>query len=300
MTLLKETASSASAVFALLAALAWGGGDFSGGMGSKATGGSTRGTLRVIVAGHGMSLVLLLVILAVRGRGLPHGAPVAWGLAAGVAAGLSLTGFYLALARGAMGASAALSGLIAAAIPAVVGSLTEGRPGPLRLLGFLLAAGAIWLVAAPEGQTERSELGTSSLAIGGGVGFGLYFVALRFANPLGVFEPLALARTGSITTCLLLLLVLGRGRKGETPAGGPWLSGTALLWALGITVLDTGGNLLFLAATRTGRLDVAAVLSSLYPASTILLAAALLHERPSRRQIAGMAVALVAVVMITV
>jgi drug/metabolite transporter (DMT)-like permease len=70
-------------------------------------------------------------------------------------------------------------------------------------------------------------------------------------------------------------------------------------WAVGVAVLDTGGNMLFLAATRLGRLDVAAVLSSLYPAGTILLAAWLLHERPTRRQFAGMAVALAAVVMIT-
>jgi drug/metabolite transporter (DMT)-like permease len=80
----------------------------------------------------------------------------------------------------------------------------------------------------------------------------------------------------------------------------PWLSLTAIGWAMGVALLDTGGNLLLIAATRTGRLDVAAVLSSLYSAVTILLAAWRLHERPTRRQIAGMAAALVAVVMITI
>jgi drug/metabolite transporter (DMT)-like permease len=72
-----------------------------------------------------------------------------------------------------------------------------------------------------------------------------------------------------------------------------------LFWALGTALLDTSGNLLFIAATRAGRLDVAAVLASLYPASTILLAAWALHERPTPRQGLGMAVALAAVVMIT-
>ena len=140
-----------------------------------------------------------------------------------------------------------------------------------------------------------------ALAICGGVGFGVYFVSLRFANPLGVFEPIALARVGSLTTCLALLALLHRGSSG-VDAGFPrtWISRKAWLWALGIAVLDTGGNLLFIEATRAGRLDVAAVLASLYPASTILLAASLLHERPSRRQYLGMGVAVAAVVLITV
>jgi drug/metabolite transporter (DMT)-like permease len=86
-------------------------------------------------------------------------------------------------------------------------------------------------------------------------------------------------------------------RKGEA---GPWLGRGAVGWAMGVAVLDTGGNLLFLTATRMGRLDVAAVLASLYPAGTILLAGWRLKERPTRRQVAGMVVALAAVVMITV
>jgi drug/metabolite transporter (DMT)-like permease len=78
------------------------------------------------------------------------------------------------------------------------------------------------------------------------------------------------------------------------------LTGVVMWWAMGAVLLDTTGNLLFIAATRAGRLDVAAVLASLYPASTILLAAWTLHERPTRRQGLGMAVAAAAVVMITV
>jgi drug/metabolite transporter (DMT)-like permease len=272
-------------------------------MGSKAAGGTTRGTLRVIIAGHAISLAALLGILLLQHGHVPRGAPLAWGLAAGVAAGLSLTAFYIALARGAMGASAAISGLIAAAIPAVVGVVTEGRPGMLRLAGFALAAGSIWLIAAAGEMpaTEQADSrNTSALAIIGGVGFGIYFVALRFANPLGVFEPLALARIGSLVTCFALLAAL-RPSQAERDAGHRgWLSGRALLWALGIAVLDTAGNAFFVAATRRGRLDVASVLASLYPASTILLAAALLKERPTRRQLLGMGAALAAVVMITV
>ena len=121
--------------------------------------------------------------------------------------------------------------------------------------------------------------------------------------------PMALARAGSLAVCLLLLgamAVWGRTREKQIPSGNDNQKrssrgrSTILPWALGVALLDTGGNMLFVAATRLGRLDVAAVLASLYPAGTILLAAWHLHERPTRRQLAGMAAALAAVVMITV
>ena len=295
----------ASAGLALASAVAWGGGDFSGGMGVKAAGGSTRAALRVIASAHAMSLIVLLAILAVQHAASPSGAPAAWGLVAGVSGGLSLTAFYVALARGAMGASAAVSGLLAAAIPAVVAVWLEGAPTPLRLFGFVLAAAAIWMIAGgaadPQPDATGSQSGTMGLAVIGGVGFGIYFVSLRLANPLGLFEPMALARTASLTTCLILLPVLrGERSPARQAPGGFWLSRGAWGWALGVAVLDTGGNLLFLAATRAGRLDVSAVLASLYPASTILLAALLLKESPGRRQLLGMLVAVAAVVMITV
>jgi drug/metabolite transporter (DMT)-like permease len=293
-------------------------------MGVKTAGGTATGALRVVIVAHAVSLSVLLVILGVS-HGvwpphLPHGALLGWGLGAGVSAGVSLTAFYIALSRGAMGASAAVSGLLAAAIPAVVSRVIEGAPTPLRLAGFVLAAAAIWIIAAgpsPENAGEGGAL-TMALAVVGGLGFGFYFVALRMDNVLGVFEPMALARAGSLATCVVLLTGTlawqGAGKKqtrsgndnqnsqsnGEGGLGGWGLSRAAVGWALGVALLDTGGNMLFLVATRMGRLDVAAVLASLYPASTILLAAWMLHERPTRRQMTGMAIAVAAVVMITV
>jgi drug/metabolite transporter (DMT)-like permease len=309
----------ANALIALLAAAAWGGGDFSGGMGVKAAGSSTAGALRVVLVAHASSLAVLLAIVLLEHGPLPHGAPLAWALGAGITAGLSLTAFYIALARGAMGASAAISGLLAAAIPAAVSSFLEGVPGPLRLAGFALALAAIWIVAAgpnpentdPAAHTTRAHRQNLALAVFGGIGFGIYFVGLRLANPLGVFEPVALARAGSLIACAVLLAALTLRTRATNPGApssptaspsaklGLRLTRSAILWGLGVALLDTGGNLLFLAATRHGRLDVAAVLASLYPAGTILLAAWHLHERPTRRQLAGMAVALAAVLMIT-
>ena len=304
-------ALSANILLALAAAASWGGGDFSGGMGVKATGGTTAGALRVVLIAHASSLAVLVAILSLQHASLPHGIPLIWGLVAGVTAGISLTAFYIALARGAMGGSAALSGLLAAAIPAAVSSVLEGVPTPLRLVGFALALAAIWLIAAgpsPEAEhaVDGSEPSESSratlvLAIIGGIGFGIYFVALRLANPLGVLEPMAVARSASLVTCALLLAVVSvRTRTSATEHSETKLTSMAIVWAMGVALLDTGGNLLFIAATRTGRLDIAAVLASLYPAGTILLAAWHLHERPTRRQLTGMAIAAAAVVMITI
>lgn len=284
-----------NALLALSAAVLWGGGDFSGGMGVGAAGGKTGSALRVVMLSNISSFAVLLVIVVLRHEGVPHGALLGWGLLAGFCGGVSITSFYMALSRGAMGASAAVSGLLAAAIPALVSMAVEGAPSVLRIAGFVLAFAAIWMIASGPAQ-QHAERSTMVLAIIAGIGFGVYFVSLRMANPLGVVMPMALSRVGSLTTCgLTYLFLASRGAVGAVS-----LNRKAVWWALGAGALDTTGNMMFVAATRAGRLDVAAVLASLYPASTIVLAGWLLHERLSRRQWIGMAVAVAAVVMITV
>ena len=290
-----------NALLALSAAAAWGGGDFSGGMGVKRAGGSTRAALRFILLSHLVSLSVLVAILWLRHEPLPHGPLMSWGLLAGVAGGISLTAFYLALSRGEMGVSAAISGLLAAAIPALVSTVMEGAPGALRLAGFLLALVAIWVIAAGPSPENAGGKATLGLAVLSGAGFGVYFVALRMDNSLGVVMPMALARVGSLVTCglMLLALTISRSRNQPKSANPQRMSGIVIAWALSSALLDTIGNMLFVGATLLGRLDVAAVLASLYPAGTILLAAWQLHEKPTRRQVAGMFAALAAVVMIT-
>jgi uncharacterized membrane protein len=288
-----------NALLALLAATLWGGGDFSGGMGVKRAGGSMGAALRVVLMSHAMSFSVLVGIAWVRGDAFPHGAPLLWGVASGVTAGISLTCFYVALSRGAMGASAALSGLLAAAIPAAVSAFSEGAPGLLRVAGFAVAGVAIWMIAAgPNEEATPADRGTFWLAMVGGVGFGIYFVALKLAGVAGVVWPLATARMGSLSVCTLMLLAMA-SRGGGAEGAKALITRKVVLWAAATALLDTSGNLLFIAATRAGRLDVAAVLASLYPASTILMAAWMLRELPTRRQGLGMAAAAVAVVMVT-
>ena len=274
----------------LLSATCWGVGDFSGGMAAKASGGSARAALRVVVLSHLTSIGFLLAFAFTWGGAFPHGRVLAWGLAAGVFAGLSLSAFYIALSRGAMGASAAVSGLLASAIPAAVSSFVDGGAGWRRYAAVVVAGAAIWL--NPSGNSVREERATIWLAVSAGTGFGLYFVALKYAGAGGVLWAMSTARMGSIATCALVLL----GVRGVVPR----LDWRIMRWVLGTALFDTGGNLLFVSATQAGRLDVAAVLASLYPASTILLAGWLLKEKFTQRQILGMAIAGGAVVLITV
>jgi drug/metabolite transporter (DMT)-like permease len=149
------------------------------------------------------------------------------------------------------------------------------------------------IAAGPSGNSsnDKAERSTMWLAIAAGAGFGFYFVALKYASGAGPVWPMAMARMGSISTCGLILLVL-RG------AGTVRITRKVVAWVLSTALFDTSGNLFFVAATRAGRLDVAAVLASLYPASTILLAAWMLKERPTKRQGWGMVVAAGAVALI--
>ncbi len=209
-----------NALIALAAAASWGGGDFSGGMGVKTAGGRVPGAIRFVVLAHGISLVALVGMLSAQHAGWPHGMAVLWAMAGGVLGALGIVAFYIALSRGGMGVSAAVSGLLAAAIPAVVSSVMEGAPGGLRLAGFALAGGAIWLIAAgdspesafPEEQAAKGSgesRSTMVLAIFAGVAFGMYFVALKMASPLGLAMPMAIARASSVTLCSVVLGVMG-------------------------------------------------------------------------------------------
>lgn len=290
----------------LLAAALWGGGDFAGSYAVKLGGGTVRASLRVVVIGH------LLSLLALVATGLAFHVPLydphvlLWAVGGGVISGAALMAFYLALANGHMGAGAAISGLLCASIPAIVSALQEGAPGTTRVLGFALAAAAIWLVASasdPEHTDEDRAAARKSmlLSVLGGLGFGIYFTALKFSSVAGVVWSTAAARVGSwgISAVLLAGAMLFARRASAEEEAPRHITARNFWWILGGSLLDLGGNLAFVTATRMGRLDVAAVLASLYPAGTILLAAALLHEKTNGRQRLGMVLALPAVVLVT-
>jgi len=269
-------------VFGLASALCWGAGDFSGGLATK-----RAPVFGVLAIGQAGGLLLLIVLALVWGEPLPSATDLAWGLAAGLAGAVGPASLYRALAIGQMGMVAPLSAVLTAALPALFGALTEGLPGALKLGGFGLALVAIWLVAGTGSAVgARAGLGLALLA---GCGFGIFFILVHRAGASAVFWPLCAARIGS----LAFVLPIARGR-GQLLRPDRRL----LMLVLLSGALDVAGNAFFVLAGQAGRLDVAAIISSLYPASTVLLAALLLGERVLGVQLVGIVAALAAIALI--
>jgi drug/metabolite transporter (DMT)-like permease len=174
----------------------------------------------------------------------------------------------------------------------------EGLPAPLALAGLLLGVIAIWLIAhAPGHGTPPRALLLGAIS---GAGFGLQLILLTLASQDGVLWALTSARIGGVLAMGAILL-FAWPRHAERGEIGPKSRIWSGFWKMGILAgsLDTIGNFGYTIAAHGGRLDLAAMVSSLYPGFTILLAAMILRERPTRRQTLGMAVALASVVMLS-
>jgi drug/metabolite transporter (DMT)-like permease len=267
----------------LLSAASWGGGDFAGGIAAK-----RANVFRIVALAHSFGLLaMLLMALLVRER-VPPRVDLLWGSIAGITGAFGIAALYRGLAIGRMGVIAPVAAVITGVIPVLVGIRTEGLPAKVQLMGFVLALVSIWLVARPDGEVDTHRgLGLALLA---GVCFGLFLVSGKYAGSHAVFWPMVAARAASVVLMsAVALLVVTDSRR---------LRG-ALALILLCGLLDSAGNALFIAATRHGRLDVAAVLSSLYPASTVILARVLLKERIGRLQAMGIVGALISVALIS-
>jgi drug/metabolite transporter (DMT)-like permease len=321
--------SGAVAGLGLLSAATWGGSDFIGGLGARRS-----PALLVVASGHIFSVLVLLAICLGFRLPLPGSHYLLYAALGGFEASIALAIFYRALAMGAMGLTAALTGLLTALIPVLFSLIHDGLPTPLTAAGLAMGMLAIWLITrSPEeknqtphrsekcrvphpfrvlcemgGKPQNSttpafEIKTTpatksipaprtALLLGAlaGIGFGTQLSLFKFASSGGVLWTLTSARAAGSISLILVLVAMPPKEKWS----GFWLTGIAA------GALDTIGVLFFLRATQIGRLDVAALVCSLYPAGTILLAALVLHERPSRSQFAGIALALAAVVLISV
>jgi drug/metabolite transporter (DMT)-like permease len=279
-------ASGAAAGLGLVSAATWGGSDFVGGVGAR-----RAPALLVVASGHIVSFFLLLAFCLGIHLALPGTHYLLFAVLGGFEGSLALAVFYRALAMGAMGLTAALTGLLTALVPVAFSLFLDGLPSPLTAAGLAAGLAAIWLIThAPAKGAPASPPAALMLGALAGIGFGAQLILFRFASGGGLMWTMTSARAaGSLAMVLVILAV---------PPKGPWKG----FWQTGILagILDTVGNLFYLKATQLGRLDAAAVVCSLYPAGTILLAALLLRERPSRRQIAGMALALCAVMLLSV
>lgn len=277
-----------SILFGLTSALTWGAADFCGGLASRKV-----KAYQAVLFGEAVGLALLLVAALFFGE-----PPLSWSawLMCTIAGSMGVLGlllFFLAMAKGQMSVAAPVSALTAAILPVIVGSLLEGFPGGLTFIGFALALTAIWFISQPDGgpKSLRLRLADLSLPLIAGISFGVYLILIHRGSQNGLFWPMVSSRLAGVVTMMIYTLVT---RQPFLPPKSVW----PLLILNG--VLDVSGNGLYILAGQAGRMDVAAVLASLYPASTVLLAGLFLHERLSRLQLAGILAALAAIVLMTI
>jgi drug/metabolite transporter (DMT)-like permease len=274
-------AAFASVVFGLTSALVWGAGDFLGGLGSRRS-----SVLGALLVSETSGFVILIVCAFLFNEPFPTPTQIGWGIAAGLAGTLGLGALYMGLASSRASIVAPVSAVIAALLPALYSMLTIGLPEPSKQLGFVIAIAAILLVSySNQGVGELRALG---LGLAAGVGFGLFFILIHQGGQETTFFPLVFARGISIPFVLALLA----WRRPSMPAQ----SVMPIVIVSGI--FDTGGNVFFLLSSQFGRLDVATILSSLYPASTVILSRLVLGERTTRSQQFGVVAALAAIALI--
>ena len=277
-----------SMVFALVAALGYGLSDFVGGLASRRT-----HVLRVVLLTYPVGLVGLLLAAPLAGGHL-GGYDLLIAMFGGAANGLAIIWFYSALATGPMNVVSPLTALLVAGLPMIFGLVTGEQLGAIAIGGALLAVFAVVLVSREE-RTAVDEAGpvrftarVGWLTIGSGAAFAAYFVLLdQLPHDSGLW-PLVVSRGTATALVLAAALAAGQFRMPERSAA---LSLTAGL-------LDAVCNTAFLLALRTGLLAVVSVLTSLYPAATVLMARLVLGERTGRVQRVGLALAAVSVTLI--
>lgn len=268
----------------LASAALWGAGDFWGGWTTK-----RQSVYSVIVSSQIVGLLMFTALAVASGEALPSPNDVALSALGGLGGAIGIIALYRALAEGRMGVAAPISAVVAAVLPVPISYLLDGAPKTGQFIGFALALVAVWFISRTEAaQLRWREL---SLPLIAGAGFGVFFIFIGQVSDRAVWWPLAIMRAVSLSTLFVVATVQRRPRLVEQR-----------YWLLAVLVglLEVGGNAFFALAGQAGRLDVAAVVSSLYPATTVILAWLILKERFTRSQTIGIVAALTAVILISI
>jgi drug/metabolite transporter (DMT)-like permease len=280
-------------VFALAAAVLYGGADFLGGAASR-----RAHTLAVLTVSAPAGAVVMLAAALVTG-GPASTAGLGWAVAGGTAGGAGLIVFYEGLATGPMSVVAPVSALVSTLLPVGVALATGERPGLGVGIGAVVCLAAIVLISL-----ERSQPGTRMgrpaatrallYGIGSGAAFGLFFLFLRNAGSTGVFWPVTASRLAGSAVMLVAAAWLG------VRPGWRGLRRRVFLAAIASGIIDAVANVCYVLSTRAGMFGMAVVLTSLYPGITVLLARLVLGERMRPVQRVGLALAAAGVVLVTV
>jgi drug/metabolite transporter (DMT)-like permease len=271
-----------ASLLGLSSAIVWGAGDFCGGLASRRS-----ALMSVLILAEFTGFVLLVVAGFVVHEKIPVAAAIAWSVAAGVSGTIGLGSLYKGLSIGRASVVAPVSAVIGSTIPALYTAYRLGLPGRLKVLGFVLALVAIILASQSSRETKKKK--ALSFAMLAGVGFAGFFIFINAASSLhSTFFPLAIARGFPIPFMVLLSYVRKIALPSRDTVGLILLTG----------VLDAAGTVFFLLSSTLGRLDIATVLSSLFPASTVLLSSIVLREKISLLQKVGVLLALTAILLI--
>ena len=274
-----------SYALAVLSSLTYGAADFLGGLATK------RSTMSSVVVFSQLSgLILVLISLPFLPASSPTAIDFAWGAASGLAGGVGVALLYRGLAIGMMSVVAPVTAICAVIVPLIAGITLGERPTGLAIAGVLLAIAAIVLVSQ-TGHAEEGKRATTGvpIAIASGIAIGIFLVFLKRTGPSAGLWPLIAARVVSVVFFTMAGLVLREQlmpRRESMPI------------VIGGGALDILANILYLLAVRRGLLSIVATLTSLYPASTIILARIVLRERLRLLQQAGVACAVLAIVLI--
>lgn len=273
-------------LFALLAAGAYGVSDFLGGLASRRT-----PALTVLLLSYPIGALIMAALLPLYGGPVSAGT-LAWSALGGVAGLAGVALLYAALARAPMNVISPVTAVMAAVVPVIGGVVLGERPHVAAWSGIALGLVAVVLVSRTTSDHPHGRIAGSALlmAVVAGVGFGSYFICLARSDTDSGMWPVVLSR--AVSSGLVVPLALSRGEFRLLPRPVAALAG----WA---GALDATANIGFLLASRHGLLSLSGVITSLYPAGTVLLAGIVLKERTSGVQRAGLALAAVAVVLLT-
>lgn len=272
-------------ILSLISAITWGGGDFFGGLSTR-----KHNQYAVLVVSAAAGILVLIICTLIWPEPFPVWPLSLWAVLAGLFGVVGLGALYKALSLGHSATVAPTAGVIGAALPVIFGIITTGFPGEVKIVGFLLAFIGIWLVSRVSGETGKVTTTSLILAILAGVGFGGFYIFITLAGPKSTFTPLIISRS-TFFTVTTLVMIMQHGKLGKTIQ-------SPLVWLTGF--FDSSGNALYMLAKQFIRIDVAVVLSSLYPAITVLLSRILLKERISRYQWIGVGLCFASVVLITI
>ena len=275
-------------ILAALGSVTFGVADFVGGMATRRTRAVT-----VVAGSHVIALAMIFGLGPFFSEGAPPFADLAWGFVAGLAGAVGLAVFYHALATTRIGVAAPVASVVSTLTPVLFGVVSGERPEALAWMGMVLAIPAMLLIPATASADPHSRTGHRAALLGSiaGLGFGLFGILISRTGAESGLWPLAGSRIGSLALMAILVPAL---KARFLPERRAW----PMVAAAGI--LDMTANVFFLLAVREELLSLVAVIMSFYPASTIVLARVVLDERTVRRQLAGLALAGVAVTLIAI